>query len=633
MMKLWVADPEKCVSELKTAGYGFSEDIEIADLALENTFVFTDRHEMERCTVPTSFPDGIDWNAVPYGDVEWNFAFNRHTFLLHLAHAYAATKDEKYRDGWIRLFSDFISNTSSEDEKSKTLCWRSLETGIRVENHLRSFEIINSINTLPSNIVSLLDDSLKKHIKRLIEARTAFQRLSNWGVLQDHGLFLASLYTGDEESLRIAVSRMEEETFLQIQPDGSSWEEASMYHAEVLRALLDSIMIAKRNGVVLPESILRNTEKLAVSLAQSLRPDRICYLSGDSDEIDMSDLLWKSAVIFSSSECAYFAPEKMPSELIWDGLAEASLPQPRKPAGGLSVCHPHTGNVYLRMDEDTALRLHAGTYGSGHGNMDQLHFDLFVKDKVILSDVGRYTYVPGEMRNLFKGSFAHNTIVIDGMEMGDPDNGAKKAAEAFLSAVVIKDEWSFIEGCSVAYAERGVFIRRRILSFGSDAIVIADELMGCGEHSATSYYHLDPSEKYRTEGNAVHAGSSLMIFKAGTELSISEFPFSRKYNEMETGEVLAFTRKFTSPRTDLLVIFPHGKGSASFFQPEKSLTGTVIPEENAAGVHISVNGREIDICFIRQEFRTGGYLIKAGEAEAYARVFFKEHGKETVRVR
>ena len=107
--------------------------LDIADKSIGNTFIFSEKYEMERCITPVTFDEAIDWDAVPFGDPEWCFAFNRHTFLLNNAKAAAITGNRKYRDNWIRLFEDFYTR-SKLDETTENRSWRSLECGIRIEN-------------------------------------------------------------------------------------------------------------------------------------------------------------------------------------------------------------------------------------------------------------------------------------------------------------------------------------------------------------------------------------------------------------------------------------------------------------------------------------------------------------------
>ena len=262
MRYFYLRHPADSIRHCQTNPVWRAHVLETADKSLSNTFVFSEKYEMERCTVPVTFST-IDWDHIPFGDEEWCYAFNRHTFLLKNAEAAAITGDRKYVDNWIRLFEDFFTR-SHLSEKTKRLSWRSLECGIRIENYIRSLEILNGIGMeLPSSVIEDIREFFRIHINYLMDTHTDFHRLSNWGILQDHGLFLAALYLDDIKSAHTALERLDDEMSLQTLPDGMHWEQSSMYHAEVLHCALDTLMVADRNKIAVPETLRHNTKLLA----------------------------------------------------------------------------------------------------------------------------------------------------------------------------------------------------------------------------------------------------------------------------------------------------------------------------------------------------------------------------------
>ena len=60
-----------------------AEVIRQADLLLGNTFIYTNRWDMEPCAVPYTI-SLEDWLSSPNGDPEWIFMLNRHDFLHKL---------------------------------------------------------------------------------------------------------------------------------------------------------------------------------------------------------------------------------------------------------------------------------------------------------------------------------------------------------------------------------------------------------------------------------------------------------------------------------------------------------------------------------------------------------------------
>lgn len=71
----------------------------------------------------------------------------------------------------------------------------------------------------------------------------------------------------------------------------------------------------------------------------------------------------------------------------------------------------------------------------GHTHNDKLSVELMVDGKYIARDPGGYVYTAApEIRNVFRGTKAHNTICVKGMEQNDFDGvfGMKKQARAYL---------------------------------------------------------------------------------------------------------------------------------------------------------------------------------------------------------
>ena len=167
-----------------------------ADECTQGYITHRAHYEMERCTTPIAFSDNL-WNNLPKEtiDPEWIYAFARHSILYNLAKAYALTKEQKYLNTFKSIFTSFINFSDRKGES-----WRSLEVGIRPENWLRSITLLKD-----SQLEEIMKKSLVEHKEILINTHKGFHRLSNWGVLQDHGLFIISLYFDDLECAQLAL--------------------------------------------------------------------------------------------------------------------------------------------------------------------------------------------------------------------------------------------------------------------------------------------------------------------------------------------------------------------------------------------------------------------------------------------
>lgn len=612
--------------------------LEIAQKSLENTFIFSDKYEMERCTRPVTFPGAIDWDHIPYGDEEWCFAFNRHTFLLKNAEAAVITGDERYRDNWIRLFEDFHTR-SRLTERTKGRSWRSLECGIRIENYIRSIEIFERAGmALDGRTLSDIDSFFRTHIDYLIDTHTDFHRLSNWGVLQDHGLFLASLYLDDAEGIATALSRLDEEAALQTLPDGMHWEQSSMYHAEVLHCLLDTLLVAGRNGIDIPERLRKNTRLLALGLARSLRPDGRCYLFGDSDEIDMRDMVAEAAALFCDGELSYHAQGGCDAEFYLSHELDTILPEPDRRRRSFFM--KESGNAFLSLSDDTALRFHCGLLGSGHGHIDQLHFDLYHAGCVILTDSGRYTYTDTPERHALKGARGHNTLILGGKEPSVMvDSWAvSSVAQPIFSDAITEGEFRYLSASHLGYADEGAFITRSIITIRDRFIIIADDIRTISPTEAELFFHFDSGTAVSKEGQRYIASNgqariALEALSGGRE-ELSGYPISKRYNEIGSAPLLTLQEEVSGRRCIVTLIAIGDSGfSVTPCPVRKTLSGMELPSQIAQGLIIDDGDDRYSVAIVTDEYPTGGFLLGAGDAEAYGRVFIRKNAEDTVVLR
>lgn len=642
-MYFWCDNPKETADECRHSLSSWCEEqIVLADMALDSTFVFTDRYEMERCTVPVHFDGPIEWGRIPFGDPEWVFAFNRHTFLRHLAHAWLLTGEDRYRTGWCELLTDWISCVKLEDATSNGP-WRSLESGIRIENWLRSIELFERAGApVPEAVRILLDDCLQVHKNYLLATHNAFHRLSNWGVLQDHGLFLLGAYFNDAETMRIAAERLDEELSFQVFPDGTHWEQSPMYQAEVLHSAMDTVLVAGRVGYRLPERLTDNVRRMALGLGKLSRPDGLLFLQSDSDEIDVTDQFMEAAALFSDPLLSWFGKGRMDGDFLWNFPASQPVPAPVAPSETFFAM-PCGGNYLIRTslaENAGCVRFHCGNYGSGHGHFDQLHVDLMVNSQPILTDCGRYTYVDTQERHALKGGAGHNTILVDGKDMSEMLDswGVSDIAEPLPGRYYSYNGMDYVEASHLGYQHEGVLLRRKVLRIEDNLMVLCDEYHASGEHRYETLFHFD------NEGTVFHPASGDVVFSSPSayatlsfigaqQVRLDEYPLSKRYNEMLHG-MCAVVSGHVCGRGRMVTVVGYGSApvvlKVSALPVVKPLTGTVMSSDTATGIRILVNGVGYTVMFLHQEIGVDGFLMRTGEAEGYARCLVKKDGMPVV---
>ena len=206
--------------------------------------------------------------------------------------------------------------------------------------------------------VSLLEDWLNR------VPRTPASENTTWRALE------AGLRP--ENWLR-ALGRLAENLRHAVLPDGVQWEQSPMYHCEVLHAVLDTLLLAQRNGVPVPPALPEKALAMCRALAVWAAPDRTILPQGDSDVIDAGDLLAAGALLFRDPLLAAAARGPVCEETLWDFGPDAAARLDALPAAWpetASQALAASGNYILRAGwgkEDAYVHFHAGSLGAATG--------------------------------------------------------------------------------------------------------------------------------------------------------------------------------------------------------------------------------------------------------------------------
>lgn len=588
--------------------------IGLADEICQNSFVFRDHWEMEKTNVPYVFEHGIQWDKNPFGDPEWIYALNRHTCLVHLAKAWEITKKNEYTEKFLELAEDWMDHVPLTEESRQTT-WRSIEAGIRCGNWLQCRELLSGCPVVESLFWDKFLNVLYRHGEYLMAVNDPFHRLSNWGILQNHGLLLLGIYFKNIEWEEAAKNRLTEEMHTQIMGDGIQWEQSPMYHCEVLHCILDSIESLRTAGKSVPADWEETARNMLSALAAWCKPNHHIPCQSDSDDIDASDLLQWGRRLF-------------PGELF---LQEES------------AALTESGNYMLRCrhgNRSDYLRFHCGCMGSGHGHADQLHMDLFSGEEDILIDSGRYTYVDNPVRRRLKGPAAHNTIVIDQKDFSVCANswGYVKMAVPLKGEYKFTKEADFVSGAHLGYLEDGILVNRKIVAVKEGIYIIADECVGTGKHQYEQYWHFSGKGKLQpvNEGRIRFTGEKATadcFFLKGT-CRLGEAEYSPEYNLMEKAHLLTVEQEKEGNTFFYTVIITREQAQtqnweAGFIPVSLKKAGRELGESQAQAVRVFHELTEHVVIFCHEEIISEVDLLSAGSYSGYGRVlYFSDRCKE-----
>lgn len=586
--------------------------ISIADDVCKNKFIFDMHWDLERVDEPTVFENEIDWFYKRNNDPEFLFQLNRHHFFISLANAYWLTGDEKYVKKLKALMLHWIETVPFSNHNALHP-WRSLEIGFRGEYWTLAINIVKDCPLIDGVFLKKYHESLGLHAEKLIEFHSVNNNLSNWGVIQDHGLFDIGIELQNEEYIGTALSRLYRQADIQVMADGVHWEQSCLYHNEVLKCFLDVIFRARQNGIKLSEGFIKQVKKMAAVNAAWIKPNGKCPLLGDSDYVDIRDVLTQSALAFADPVLKGLGYSKPDFESVWllgtDAAKAYESIAPAKPDFN-SITLSDSGNYIMRSSferDSNYLMFHNGYTGAGHAHEDKLSFALSIGENDIFTDCGRGTYVWGKARKFLKSYAAHNTIAVDGKHFIESNGWQYKSLAPSMKGSFDKGEgYEYVSGAHLGYLDlrSPVLIKRGILWIKPDIYLIIDEMHAKATHTYSQYFNFSPNGNLTirkcgtvADFNAPSAHAYIKTLAADTVFAEHDSLYSDHYNDMIKTKGLKTSFKAKAETNAVTVIIANANGKYKSIKVEKAPVlsddrKTGVSENEALGIMIDLDGEE-----------------------------------------
>jgi hypothetical protein len=448
------------------------------------------------------------------GDVKITWELNRHQHFVTLAKAYRLTGDEKFAK---ELFEQW-KHWQAENPYPVGINWvSSLEVAFRSLSWLWVYFLLSDCPVEPQDFRADLLQALGtsgRHIERYLS--TYFSpntHLLGEGVaLFFIGTLCPELEAAERWKKRgwgIVLQAAER----QVGSDGLHFERSTYYHIYALDFFLHARILASLNGTAIPRKFDETLENMLYALCLLGRagaPPRF----GDDDggrlfdgqrnrAGHLLDPLATGAVLFGRGDFKFLVGE-VREETLWllglNGVAQFD---------GLTAAEPlpasaalESAGLYLMADRERAAQLviDAGPQGAataGHGHADALSVCVNSEGRNLLIDPGTYEYVgQGPERNDFRGTAAHNTLRVDGMDQADAKgpfawgNLAKTKVELWITG----EHFDLFAGHNEGYCRlaQPVIHRRWVFSLKSHFWLVRDLAEGAGRHQIDLYWHASP---------------------------------------------------------------------------------------------------------------------------------------------
>jgi hypothetical protein len=391
--------------------------------------------------------------------------------------------------------------------------------GRRVQNWIYSWNTLATSEAF-AGLAPVVEEAILGSIVRQAEyLRLHLTPERNHRTLELYALFIVGLSFPEEDVFgdlaRFAWTELQQNLQTDVRVDGVHREHSTHYHMVALRSFVAARENAKRFGLAVPPSY---DERLAAAVEFAMycqRPDGTIPALSDSDSGDYRECLAMAGTLLRRPDVTFVATN-----------GAAGQPPAREcadfPVGGYYVQRSAWCEIGDRATHHRHLTFDCGPIGDGgHGHYDLLSVDIWAGQPLIV-DPGRYTYAEGEpnWRRWFKGTPAHNTVTVDGLDQttyfsGKPKgNIATGAALPSVSAPRIQ-----VVGGTASTPRYDARHTRHVLFVGQEYWIIVDRLDAASLHSYDLRYHLAADAWQRVEVRSSHVaapGLSMAIVGPGT---------------------------------------------------------------------------------------------------------------------
>ena len=428
-----------------------------------------------------------DWSHPDLpADREWLIEWGKFSWGLDMAYAAGVTGNPGFLRSWRRTVRGWIHGQRPGEDPTHTV-------GRRIQNWLyawTSFAQSPDFTGLGEDLATQIADSLEDQATTL---RTRLSPVRNHRTVELYALFLFALAmpdrAGDGELLDFAVTELHHNLLADVRPDGVHCEASTHYHLIALRSWLGARENARRFGVPMPEGY---DERLHAACEFGLhvhRPDGQIPAISDSDAGSYADLLELAAQVLDRPDLLWGASNGRAGSL--PARCAASFPD-----GGYHIQRSGWGTNGTAFEDERFLVFDCGPLGDGgHGHYDALSVEIACGGGPVAMDPGRYTYAEDQpnMRHWFKGTAAHNTVVVDRLDQTPYRRGKPKGpvAEARFLGRVCAPGIDILCG-EVTSPSYDAVHRRRITFVDGWYWIVEDRLSSPSAHRYDLRWHLAP---------------------------------------------------------------------------------------------------------------------------------------------
>jgi Heparinase II/III-like protein/Heparinase II/III N-terminus len=393
----------------------------------------------------------------------WELHRQQHVFPL------AAGAMLAEREDWARLAIQHLLEWATRNRPARGPGWSSgFETSHRLVGWTFALPLLRPAIT--AGELTRLDESFVRQWGFVAARPSRFSSANNHRIAEIVGLLAANRIAAGPEWERL-WRELEQQVEQQTYRDGGSREQAAGYFLYVLELLWVAGVLAKSAG----ESLGRLEERLEAMLGwlEAVADD-------DGEPPPVGDDAEDRAL-----RLEYFEPRRADaiSDRVRALLGRSSSQRPAR-----SRILRESGYAVFRAGRARIL-FDVGELGFGslaaHGHADALAVLVDAGGQSVLRDSGTGTYAPAEVRDLFRATSAHNTVVVDGASQAQP-LGPHLWGRRFrttIEAAELSGDYDAVRASHDGYP--GVRHARTVVFAKPDLLIVLDRILSDRPREAT----------------------------------------------------------------------------------------------------------------------------------------------------
>lgn len=386
---------------------------------------------------------------------------NRHQFLEEWA-------QEKTEDAAIAIGA-IILDWIAENPQPIGINWASsLESAFRMMSWQRALETVGGSEQL-DKVMPIIQQSAMQQCDHILRFPSLFSSANNHRIGELTGALAGACILGGVDWARSVFADFKHEIQMQVTADGVDREQAIFYHIYVL-------------------GFLHRTKHYAQILGLSDDPFFEEHIAAMSE--------FANAMAYAVGQWFEIGDRD-------DGVLPLdTLPTP-KPFVGLKMWQQAGYAIY--HDARLSACFRAGPFGypsiAAHAHCDQLSVLLVADGYELLADSGTFCYhEDDEMRRYFKGTSAHNTVRVDGIDQAEYGGPFLWSTHSNGKLEQVSDTEA--KGSHDGYLRLGGEVwHRRAVAFANESLLVVGDIVDAkGTHDFELFWNLGPGIRVTTDG-------------------------------------------------------------------------------------------------------------------------------------